>query len=659
MRYVKKIETNITQISLFLVILLNSISLFAQIDTLSGRKYEIPGEVEIIGQRTPSVWSELARKITIISKDEIVSSSAITVQDLLEYVSSVDIRQRNINGVQADIQIRGGTADEVMILLNGVNITDSQTGHFNLDIPLDLSSVERIEIVNGSGARIYGANAYKGVINIITRKNLSQLSAGINLGQNNLFGGYASADLKSGKLYNGITFSHNSSDGFTKNTDYKINNIYYQGELNNSAANLFWQAGINRKAFGANDFYSPSFPDQYEENGSRFGSIEIRTKGKIKITGVGYLRSHNDHFLLKRNIPAFYENFHLTHNYGIRVNASFNSTLGKTSMGIEDRKESIESTSLGNNLSSSVKISRTDSAYYTKGYSRTTYSYFMEHNLSLNNIYITGGFLLNHNKDFRNKIEIFPGIDFSYKLFENKGKIFGSINRSLRQPTFTDLFYKDPSNEGNPSLKPEEITSIETGFEYLDNVKSLAVTIFRDHCKQVIDWVWIPSDGIYKAMNISEVTTRGIEINWKYHFKNTGYNFLYFENIGSSYTFIDLEKASGDYISKYSLDYLKHKLQIFVTYNFFKQIKFNWQISYSSRNGSYIDYDASTNTRFESPFKPYWLVDAKAYFKNKSADIFVSATNLFNTKYTDIGNLIQPGRWVTAGIKVNIIKEKL
>ena len=112
---------------------------FSQTDTIPTKKYELPGEVEIIGQKNPDVWSQQARKITVISREEIVSSSATTIQDLLEYASSVDIRQRNIHGVQADIQVRGGTADEVMILINGVNVSDSQTGHFNLDIPVDIS----------------------------------------------------------------------------------------------------------------------------------------------------------------------------------------------------------------------------------------------------------------------------------------------------------------------------------------------------------------------------------------------------------------------------------------------------------------------------------------------------------------------------------------
>lgn len=647
-----------SQILLFLMGFYIPVNSFSQTDTIPAKKYERPGEVEIIGQKSPDIWSRQSRKITVISNEEIISSSATTIQDLLEYASSVDIRQRNVHGVQADIQVRGGTADEVMILINGVNITDSQTGHFNLDIPVDISSVERIEILHGSGARVYGANAYKGAINIITKKNITNINVGLDYAQHNLINSNGSANLKSGKLYNGVSFSNNSSSGFTENTDYKIQNIYYQGELDNRSADLFWQAGINNKAFGANDFYSPSFPLQYEETGSRFGSLEIRTKGKIKISGVGYVRSHNDHFLLKRNLPAFYENYHLTYSYGFRINAAYLSVLGKTTMGIEYRVEKIVSTSLGNSLSSEIKIKGTDSLFYSKGYKRATYSYFLEHNYTLNNLYITGGILFNLNKDNHNKVEIFPGIDLSYHLFNNKARIFASINRSLRLPTFTDMFYRDPSNEGSQYLNPEEILAFETGMEYNSGKKSVSLTLFRDQGRNVIDWVWLPESNIYKAMNISEVTTRGLEMSGNYHFNNGGYGFINPNNFGASYTFIDLERATGDYVSKYSLDYLKHKLQLTFSFDIKKSVNFNWQVSYSSRNGSYIDYNALTSTRFISSFKPYWLTDLKISYDIKFVNLFVSATNLLNTKYTDIGNLIQSGRWMIAGIRVNILKGK-
>ena len=326
-------------------------------------------------------------------------------------------------------------------------------------------------------------------------------------------------------------------------------------------------------------------------------------------------------------------------------------------MGIEDRLENIESTSLGNSLSSEIKIKGTDSLYYTKGYKRITYSYFIEHSYSLNNLYITGGLLLNMNNDFH-KIEIFPGIDLSYHLFNNKAKLFASVNRSLRLPTFTDMFYKDPSNEGSQNLNPEEILAFETGMEYSSDKKSVSLTLFRDRGRNVIDWVWLPENNIYKAMNISEVTTRGFEVGGKYHFKNVDNGFINPDNLGSSYTFINLERATGDYVSKYSLDYLKHKLQLSFSFDIKRRINFNWQVGYNSRNGSYIDYNAQTKTTFISSFKPYWLTDFKISYDIKSVNLFVSATNLLNAKYTDIGNLIQSGRWLIAGIRVNIIKGK-
>ncbi len=642
-------------IFIFILVFINQPGGFAQIrDTVfETRKIELAG-VEIIGQRIPAVYSHLARKITVISREEIDSSPALTLQDLLEYVASVDIRQRNVHGVQADIQIRGGTFDEVMILLNGINITDPQTGHFDLDLPVELSSIERIEILNGSGARIYGANAYKGVINIITKENTNQVTAGINFGQNGLLHSFGSAGLAKGNLSNGLTLSRNISEGFTLNSDYKINHLYYQGGINDPNINFFWQAGANSKSFGANDFYSPSFPEEYEETATGFGSLGFSSKGKIKISGAGYLRRHYDHFLLKRNDPGFYQNYHQTNVYGLRINASFNSILGKTSLGFDDRSEGILSTVLGEDISSPVKIRTTDSAYYRKGYRRSTFGYFLEHNYIINNLSITGGFLLSVNKDYHRRFEIFPGMDFSYRLFDKRMKLFVSLNRSLRLPTFTDMFYMDPGNEGNSQLNPEELLAVEGGIDYRSKAYSTGITLFRDKGIHVIDWVWLPDKQFYKAMNISEVTTRGFEISGEYHFPNNRNSTLQINNIGFSYTFIDLEKVTGNFISKYSLDYLKHKLRIYLTHNITGKIHANWQVSYFYRNGSYIDFNSQTRTLFTSSFKPYWMMDAKIYYIAGIIKLYAEASNLLDARYTDVGNLIQPGRWIIVGIMFNL-----
>jgi vitamin B12 transporter len=138
-------------------------------------------EVEVTEEKK-ELYSDLSRVVTVIKKDEIAGLPVQSLQDLLEYVMSVDLRQRGPNGVQADISIRGGTFDQIMILLNGINYTDPHTGHHNLNIPVDLESIDRIEILEGPGSRVLGPNAFSGAINIIT-------GTGEKTGANLLFSG--------------------------------------------------------------------------------------------------------------------------------------------------------------------------------------------------------------------------------------------------------------------------------------------------------------------------------------------------------------------------------------------------------------------------------------------------------------------------------------
>ena len=125
-------------------------------------------EVEVTAARATKVAQEKLRVITTIRREEIRSMPAQSLQELLDYLPGIDIRSRGANGVQADISMRGGTFDQVVVMLNGVNITETQTGHFNLDIPIDLDAVDRIEVLQGTSMSIFGLSAFAGAINIIT-----------------------------------------------------------------------------------------------------------------------------------------------------------------------------------------------------------------------------------------------------------------------------------------------------------------------------------------------------------------------------------------------------------------------------------------------------------------------------------------------------------
>ncbi|MDZ7605551.1 MAG: TonB-dependent receptor plug domain-containing protein, partial [Cyclobacteriaceae bacterium] len=148
-----------------------------------------------------------------IERKEIESSPAQSVQDLLEYVAGVDVRQRGAEGVQADVSIRGGTFDQTLILLNGINITDPQTGHHNLNIPVSLSQIERIEILEGPAARVYGPNAFSGAINIVTRQSGSNsVDLQLSSGSFRYFDADLAGSFKTGKLQNSISLNKKLSE---------------------------------------------------------------------------------------------------------------------------------------------------------------------------------------------------------------------------------------------------------------------------------------------------------------------------------------------------------------------------------------------------------------------------------------------------------------
>ena len=106
-------------------------------------------EVLVLGSRAPlSTWQS-GMSVEVITRDEIQRAEASTINDVLKLATGVDVRQRGGFGVQTDISINGGTFDQIVILLNGVNISNPQTGHNASDFPVSLNDIERIEIIEG------------------------------------------------------------------------------------------------------------------------------------------------------------------------------------------------------------------------------------------------------------------------------------------------------------------------------------------------------------------------------------------------------------------------------------------------------------------------------------------------------------------------------
>ena len=607
-------------------------------------------EIEVSAKRTPALYSQVARVISVIEQAEIELSPAENVQDLLEYIAGVDVRQRGAEGIQADVSIRGGTFDQTLILLNGINITDPQTGHHNLNLPVSLEQVQRIEVLEGPAARVYGPNAFSGAINIVTKPpGTKELNIKLSGGSFSYFNANISSGFQTGKLQHLLAARRKSSKGYIGNTDFGIVNIFYSNRFETDWGVLSFQSGFSEKAFGANSFYTPRFPEQFERTKTYFSSLKWESFSKLHLTPVIYWRRHNDRFELFRNeSPEWYtsHNYHKTDVLGTGINFWIQWQLGKTAFGAEFRNEQILSNVLGADLVAPIKVPG-ENAFYSKSATRSTTSVFFEHAYYRNNWTVTAGFMGNYISESGLGINIFPGAEISYN-FSSSAKLFASYNTSLRMPTFTDLYYEGPTNIGNPNLKPEKSSSIEGGIKLYGEILQGHWVVFYRNGRNIIDWVKMDSDQVWQPRNLTGVKSFGSEFQLQVALKK----YLEInvpERVSISYFNNNLKKQTSNFISNYVLDNLKHKLTLAVDQELFSDFSLGIKSIFQDREGTFTFYENNSWAE-EVAYEPFWLFDVKLKYEYKNLGTFVSVKNVFNTKYYDIGNVIQPGRWLKAGL---------
>jgi len=182
--------------------------------------------------RMQTPFSESARSIFVVTREQLQQMPVQSLNEALSYVPGVDMRQRGPAGVQADVSIRGGTFEQTLVLINGIKMSDPQTGHHLMNLPLDIDNVERIEVLKGPAARIYGQNAFSGAINIVTKVPSEPVAVFSGYaGDFETFGGSISAALP-GKTYGQyLAVSRDQSGGYRTNSDYEITNAFYQSYL--------------------------------------------------------------------------------------------------------------------------------------------------------------------------------------------------------------------------------------------------------------------------------------------------------------------------------------------------------------------------------------------------------------------------------------------
>ena len=648
-----KVEVTIGVLSAAMLTFANVDSVSAQTENHAKEKLYELGEVEVTGTRVPMTVSQAARMVTVLDRDDIAAVPAQSVNDLLKYAVGIDVRQRGDMGVQTDISIRGGTFDQITILLNGINICAPQTGHNAADFPVDISEIERIEVLEGPAGRVYGTSSLVGAINIVTRPDLqSGMELRAEGGSYGFFDGGGHINLTKGAFNNQFSGGFSRSDGFSRNaagrlnSDFKQAKAFYQGGYAHEKAEVRWHAGFTQKDYGANTFYSAKYDDQFEHTRKYYTAVQAETKGDVyRFKPSVYWNRSEDRFELVRNRPETVPfNYHRTDVYGLNLNNTLETALGKTAFGAEFRNEGVVSTTLGEPLH--FPEPAPGGGEYTAGLNRTNLSFHLEHNILLRGFTLSAGVIAVKNTGNEMNIRFYPGVDASWQ-FARDWKLYASFNTSLRMPTFTELYYSVNGYKADRYLKPEEMKAYEIGVKYLTPGIRGTVSLFHYRGTNLIDWIKDLSEGAdapWQSVNHAKVNTTGVETSLDVSFDEMLHRTFFIRNLTVSYAYIDQDKKSEpDVQSRYALEYLRHKVVAQANLRVWRNLNLNVSYRWQDRMGNYEQNGEMV------AYEPYSLLDARLSWDTSSYRVYAEANNLLNRTYYDYGNIPQPGIWIRAG----------
>ena len=577
---------------------------------------------------TPSRIEEssgnIGRIVDVVTSTDIEKSGSQDLANALTDLTSVDISNYGGPNATKSIRMRGSTAAQVLVLMDGRPINNPRDGEVDLsNIPLD--NISRVEVMHGPGSSLYGSSAMGGVVNIITKnppkegqkaEAYSSFGTGRTYIERMLYGAKVS---KFGYLISG---GYQSSEGFRPNSSLNAEdcNLKLDYELNGQN-NINLNSGFYKSKLGAPG--STSWPDTDDKQNTlkRFFDFNWNFKPDEQ-TGLSAKAYQNyDRLEFMENSPgpwdiANQKDIHATTVRGLDL--QFNKQL--------------------------LDIYRLLCGFnYVKNMNDSTSSAKHEYN-------VTAGYLENRLDLFDKKLnvnlnariddysnfgtEINPGIDLLYKL-NDAIKFHGLISRSYRVPTFNDLYWPDVGwAKGNPNLKPERGVTCELGVETkINKFLTSALTYYRSDYSQLIQWS-DDGSGVSQPMNVSSAVINGIEFENKIDISDN-------LDLNLNYTYMI---ARDEKTHKYLVYQPKNKVDTCLRYHDLNGLTVELKGQFTNKRFD----DASNNTKAKSFFVLGLSVSKK--FK-PGLTCFAYIDNLLNRKYQVIHDYPMPGFSFTGGIK--------
>ncbi len=576
----------------------------------------------VTGTITPSQLAEIDRSLTVLSvRDR--DTPAWSLADVLKQDSSVHLRERGADGTQADLSIRGSSFDQVLVLINGVRVSDGQTGHHTMDLPLPLESVEQVEVLHGSGATLYGSDAIGGTVNFVTKKpETGELKLMGGLGDFGWNRSAVSGGFTKGIWSQSFSTSRDFSTGFDEGRDFRNFALNTETFLDTSVGSTTIMFGYNDRPFGANNFYGPW--NSFEETGTKFVSTSQtigRTDKVLHRFNFAY-RRHNDHFVLCKSgcvfggrqfAPEDFQNFHTLDTY--QGNYSVTSRLSDrvtVSAGAQYLSEIIDSTVAGQR-------------------DRSRGSAYVVFNLQpTDRLTLSAGVREEVWRKWRGQTS--PNFSAGYRL--GRGfKVRGQAGSAFRIPTFTDLYHVDPGNVGNPNLFPESAWNYEGGMDWYSNrgTKVSATWFHRDE-SNTIDWVKDAGSNVFQTRNFQELSFKGGEVSVRQRLKNGAAIWVNYTGMRAS------RLLAVNAVSRYVFNFPQNQATFGYSGSIAGDLVIKTQVGMYNRTWQ--------STRALWDFSLLWNGDRY--------QPFIQATNLANVQHEAFRGLTQPGRWIRGGIQIRV-----
>jgi len=568
-----------------------------------------PQTIIVTGTFEPIPLSEANRSVAMMDTTEqpLLYDSVV---DYLQLDPSIDMEQRGPDGVQADLSIRGSTFEQSLVLVNGLRVNDAQSGHHNMDLPLPLEAIARIEVLHGAGSTFYGADAMGGAVNLITAPPLAtEVRALAGFGNY----GFNQQRLLASFLGRGwseqLSGSRDFSTGFAPDRDFRSSLLASETRIRSALGTSDVLLAGSDRPFGANQFYGP-YPS-WERTKNWFASL-LQDLGATTSLAFGY-RRHSDEFVLVRDDPALYENNHIDQSWQATVRRT--SSVGEHSTfayGLDAQGDEIDSNNLGHHA-------RNRGAGYLNLDTQLWQRVFLS--LGTREEIFSGG----HD-------ELAPAAAGAIWL-GGAWRLRASVSRAFRLPTYTDLYYSDPADLGNPLLKPESAWDYEGGLEWKPAGRFFAqVTVFQRRDHNDIDYVkpaTAPADP-WQATNVPYLAFTGAEasVGWRissWQLVQLGYTGLH----GST-------QAPAGLISKYVFNYPSNNAVVSWLGQFRKLFTARTRLGITQRVGQ----------------DPYAVWDIAVARAGGHIRPYLQASNVTNTGYQEIPGVVMPGRSLAAGAEL-------